>query len=110
LGGLLIVTVTADRWASKGPDRPLFSQDLRAEAVNALRCVDYVAVNGWPDASPAIARLRPHVFCKGIEYKDDPTPGLENELKAVEQVKGRLEFVGDLEYHSTRIWEELRAR
>ena len=44
-GDFLIVTLTADKFVNKGPDRPVFSELLRAEAVAALECVDLVSIN-----------------------------------------------------------------
>src|SRR6187401_2432856 len=54
LGDILVVTLTEDQHVNKGPDRPAFHQDLRAEAIAALQCVDYVAINQWPTATETI--------------------------------------------------------
>lgn len=62
LGDVLVVTVASDEFASRGPVAALFSQELRAEAIAALRHVDYVAVNRWPTALEAIELLRPEVY------------------------------------------------
>ena len=35
LGDLLVVTLTGDQYVNKGPNRPAFPQDLRAEAIAA---------------------------------------------------------------------------
>ena len=39
LGDMLIVTLTQDQHVNKGPNRPAFPEQLRAEAVAALDCV-----------------------------------------------------------------------
>ena len=44
-GDVLIVTLTPDKYVGKGPGRPVFNQDLRAESLAALSCVDCVAIN-----------------------------------------------------------------
>jgi cytidyltransferase-like protein len=44
-GDVLMVTVTADEFVNKGPGRPVFGEQLRAENLAALECVHYVAVN-----------------------------------------------------------------
>src|SRR2546423_15713098 len=49
-GDVLVVTLTPDIHVNKGPDRPVFNEHLRAEALAALSCVDYVAINEWPMA------------------------------------------------------------
>ena len=58
-GDILVVTVTPDRFVNKGPSRPAFSENLRAEAIAKLACVDYVAINKWPMAKETIQLLRP---------------------------------------------------
>src|SRR6266705_1601825 len=69
MGDVLIVTLTPDRWVNKGPDRPAFSDGLRAEVLAALDVVDYVAVNKWPTAVETIKLLRPAVYVKGPDYE-----------------------------------------
>ena len=54
LGGTLVVTVTPDRFVNKGPRRPLFTEHLRAEAIAALECVNFVAINEWSSAVETI--------------------------------------------------------
>src|SRR6202040_2515163 len=56
LGDVLIVTVTGDRFVNKGPGRPVFKGDLRAEMLATLEYVDWVAVNDSADAVSAIER------------------------------------------------------
>ncbi len=69
LGGILVVTVTPDQYVNKGPHRPIFSAELRAEAIAALECVDFVAINEWPMAVETIRLLRPDYFIKGCEFQ-----------------------------------------
>src|SRR5437016_229254 len=69
LGDVLVVTLTRDPYVNKGPHRPVFAQDLRAEAIAALGCVDYVALNETPMAVEAIKSLKPHFYVKGSDYK-----------------------------------------
>src|SRR5271170_4764857 len=54
LGDTLIVTVTADRFVNKGPGRPVFNAELRAEMLATLEYVDWVAINDAADAVSAI--------------------------------------------------------
>src|SRR5262249_9140571 len=69
MGDILVVTVTRDEHVNKGPHRPAFPHDLRAEALAALQCVDFVAVNQWPLAVEAIRLLKPDIYVKGPDYK-----------------------------------------
>jgi rfaE bifunctional protein kinase chain/domain/rfaE bifunctional protein nucleotidyltransferase chain/domain len=106
IGGILVVTVTPDRYVNKGPHRPVFAEALRAEAVAALDVVDYVAINKWPTAVEAIELLRPEVYAKGSDYADpagDHTGGITVERRAVEAVGGRLLFTDDITFSSSSL-------
>src|SRR3982750_4739052 len=41
---VVIVTVTADRFVNKGPGRPIFPENMRAEMLAALGTVDWVGI------------------------------------------------------------------
>ena len=104
-GDLLIVTVTADRHVNKGPHRPAFPDQLRAEVVASLECVDYVAINDAPLATEAIRALRPHVYVKGSEYRDtkDITAGIIFEEQAVKECGGQVAFTDDIVFSSSTL-------
>lgn len=93
LGGVLVVTLTPDRFVNKGPHRPAFPERLRAEALAALACVDFVAVNEWPTAVEAIELLRPDYYVKGVPREADKrgrSVGMEAEEKAIQAAGGKL--------------------
>jgi D-beta-D-heptose 7-phosphate kinase/D-beta-D-heptose 1-phosphate adenosyltransferase len=79
LGDALVVAINSDQCVRelKGPDRPVFDQDERAEILAALRSVDYVVV--FDDVSPRglIAKLLPDVLVKGGDYRIDEIHGRE---------------------------------
>src|SRR5688500_20212398 len=79
LGDALVVAINSDRTVRelKGPDRPVFDQDERAEILAALRHVDYVVI--FDDISPRslIGKLLPDVLVKGGEYQLDEIHGRE---------------------------------
>lgn len=109
LGDLLVVTITPDRFVNKGPTRPAFNEKLRAEALAALDCVDFVAVNDQPMAEEAIGKLCPDVYVKGGEYRqpqDDPTGGIEREARAVREAGGRIHFTDDIVFSSSSLINE----
>lgn len=105
LGDVLVVTVTPDRFVNKGPHRPVFSEDLRAEAIASLETVDFVAVNRWPMAIETIQTLRPNVFVKGSEFRGgkDLTGAIALEEQAVQSVGGRLEFTDDVTFSASHL-------
>ncbi len=104
-GDVLVVTVTPDRFVNKGPHRPVFSEDLRAEAIAALSAVDYVGINQWPMAVETIGLLRPDVFVKGSEFRSgkDITGAIGVEEAAVRAVGGRMEFTDDLVFSASNL-------
>ena len=108
LGDMLFVTVTPDKAVEKGLGRPLFTAQLRAEAIAALRCVDYVAISEWPSAVEVISILRPHIYTKGGDYIGKMTPALEEERCAVETYGGKLVFTDEQAWHSTDILEAIK--
>lgn len=106
LGDLLVVTLTGEKHVNKGPGRPYFNDHLRAKALAALACVDYVVVVPYPAAVEAIECVRPDVYCKGKEYEDptnDPTGNIFDDVRAVEKIGGRVEYIGSVVFSSTRL-------
>jgi rfaE bifunctional protein nucleotidyltransferase chain/domain len=105
LGDVLIVTLTPDRYVNKGLNRPAFSEQLRAEFVAALDCVDYVAINLWPTAVETIQMLRPHTFAKGSEFRNlnDTIGHVAKECEAVRAVGGEIAFTEDITFSSSAL-------
>lgn len=106
LGDVLVVTITPDRFVNKGPSRPVFTEQLRAEAVAALGCVDFIAINQWPTAVETIRLLRPDIYAKGVEYRDagkDITGKIVGEEAAVREAGGRLAFTEDITFSSSHL-------
>lgn len=109
LGNRLLVTITGDALVDKDTGRPLIPQELRAENLAALDCVDWVAVNPAPTAVALLDRLRPDVYVKGREYQDNRDPRFEAEKAAVERYGGRLVFTsGDVVFSSTALIAEMQ--
>jgi rfaE bifunctional protein kinase chain/domain/rfaE bifunctional protein nucleotidyltransferase chain/domain len=105
-GDVLIVTITADRYVNKGPGRPVFNAQLRAETLAALESVRYVAINNTPTAVEAISTIRPHVYAKGSDYIDaskDVTGGISVEIGTVEASGGRVHFTTEAAMSSSQL-------
>jgi len=105
-GNILVVTITPDRFVNKGPGRPVFDESLRAEAIAALDCVDFVAVNRWPLSVDTIQILRPDFYVKGPDYKDpddDRTGGILLEDNAVKSVGGEIVFTDGMTSSSSHL-------
>lgn len=73
LGDALVVGLNSDASVRvlKGPDRPLNSQNDRAEVLAALRTVDAVVVFEEARVTALIEAIRPQVYAKGGDYTVD---------------------------------------
>ena len=68
---VLVVSVTADEYINKGPDRPVMKLSERIAVLKALRCVDYAIESNAEDCGAILEELRPDVYVKGDEYTVD---------------------------------------
>ena len=71
---LLVVSLTADKFITKGNYRPFVPQQLRAENLAALEIVDYVIIDSYKHPYNLIKKLRPNFFAKGLEYAKEKNP------------------------------------
>lgn len=105
MGDVLVVTLTQDEYVNKGPHRPAFPQQLRAESVAALGVVDFVSINRWPVSVETIRLLKPDIYAKGPDYKvaaADVTGAIQLEAQAVADVGGEIRFTDDITFSSSR--------
>jgi len=106
LGDILVVTITADEYVGKGPGRPAFPHSLRAEALEGLEVVDYVAIVHESSALSAIKAVRAEYFVKGAEYRednDDPTGMIRVERELIEELGGQVVFTDDIVFSSSTL-------
>ena len=108
MGDILVVTITPDAYVDKGPGRPVFNQDLRAESIAALECVDFVGINEWPTAEETLRFLRPQVYVKGQEFEDleDTTGKIQKEFKVVQEIGAEMRFTHEVVFSSTKLLDE----
>lgn len=107
----LVVTVTPDRFVNKGPNRPVFPEDQRAELVGGLAAVDAVAINQWDSAVETIGLLKPTLFIKGQEYETramEVNPNFLKEKNAIEAVGGKVAFTYEKTSSSTAAFKRLQ--
>ena len=112
MGDVLAVTVTPDRYIDKGPGRPVFNENLRAESIAALECVDYVAVNKWPTAEETLRLLRPNIYVKGQEFQnlEDKTGKIQREYKIIQEIGAELRFTHEIVFSSTKLLNQYFRR
>ncbi|MCE5241251.1 D-glycero-beta-D-manno-heptose 1-phosphate adenylyltransferase [bacterium] len=70
LGDTLVVGLNSDASVKrfKGPDRPIVSQDERAEVLAALPPVDFVIIFDEDDPRETIKAVKPRYHVKGADY------------------------------------------
>ncbi|MGB6236174.1 MAG: PfkB family carbohydrate kinase [Bradyrhizobium sp.] len=105
-GDILVVTITDDPYVNKGPDRPAFPSELRAEFLASLEFVDYVGVVDDGSALPAIRSVKPAFYVKGDEYADaesDITGKIQIEQDLVNSLGGELVFTHDIKFSSSNL-------
>jgi len=103
-GDVLLVSVTGDLGVGKGAGRPLIPQELRAENLAELDCVDWVYVEPGATAEALLEAVRPDVYIKGREYETNRDPRFQREREAVERHGGRVVFSsGDVVFSSTAL-------
>lgn len=108
-GDILLVTVTGDAYVNKGPGRPVFHEQLRAENLAALACVDLVAINHAVAAVGAIRELRPNIYAKGSDYRshgEDVTGNITREQEAVEACGGHIFYTDEITFSSSNLLNE----
>ncbi|MBX7136864.1 MAG: adenylyltransferase/cytidyltransferase family protein [Oligoflexia bacterium] len=105
-GDILIITITADQHVKRGPGRPVFNHNLRAETLSNLEAVDYVAIIDAPTAMASIEAIQPDVYVKGQDYKDkkkDLTGKIFDEQEAVERYGGKVVFTDEITFSSSQL-------
>jgi rfaE bifunctional protein nucleotidyltransferase chain/domain len=99
LADVLVVSITADLYVNKGPGRPLFNQEIRAETLAALQDVDYVVICENPTAIELLNEVKPNFYVKGSDYinaKDDVTGMIVKEKEALEKYGGQIHFTDEM--------------
>lgn len=105
-GDILIVSLTPDRFVDKGPDRPAFTEILRAEALASLSQTDFVTINEWPTAVETLFAIRPDVYAKGDEFKNienDTIGKIGAEAEVVKEIGSKLVFISDIVFSSSNL-------
>jgi rfaE bifunctional protein kinase chain/domain/rfaE bifunctional protein nucleotidyltransferase chain/domain len=110
LGDVLLVSITGDEQMRKGAGRPLIPEELRAENLAALDCVDWVHVNHSPTATALLEVVQPDVYVKGREYETNNDPAFRAEAEMVQRHGGRIVFSsGDVVFSSTALIGSMEA-
>ena len=112
MGDVLVVTISPDRFVDKGPGRPVFNEDVRAESIAALECVDYVAINKWPTAGKTLRLIRPNIYVKGQEFEnmEDETGKIQKEVEVIKEIGAEIRFTHEIVFSSTELLNQYFIR
>jgi rfaE bifunctional protein nucleotidyltransferase chain/domain len=71
-GDVLVLGLNSDASVKsiKSDDRPVVSQDQRAEVLAGLACVDYITVFDEPDPLALIRAIKPDILVKGADWEE----------------------------------------
>lgn len=91
MGDVLVVAINSDESVRKlkGPQRPINSQEDRAEVLAALSCVDFVTIFGEDTPVEVLKEIKPDIHVKGADYKPENLA----ETPVVESFGGRVEIL-----------------
>ena len=97
LGDILVVAVNSDDSVRrlKGPDRPVNTEQDRAEMLCAMGFIDYVVIFSEDTPYELIKKIQPDVLVKGGDYKPEEVVGRDiveargGELKLIKFVDGK---------------------
>lgn len=103
LGDRLVIGLSSDRDVSrKGPGRPRFSWDQRAQMLRELRCVDEVVYyDTYNELEDLIRVYKPSFYVKGNDYKE----GIR-EQSLVESLGGKVVFTDTPKWSSSALMGE----
>jgi len=99
LGDFLVVAINSDDSVRrlKGPERPINTQQDRAELLGGLACVGAVVIFDEDTEVNAVKAVRPDILVKGAEYTIDRVPAAEFVLS----IGGRVELLDMVDGRST---------
>ena len=99
LGDHLIVALNSDRSvrAIKGSKRPIFPENMRAELLAALGCVNGVVIFDEDTPLRIIKTILPHILVKGGDWQEDRIIGAD----VVKAAGGEVRRITFVKGHST---------
>ena len=106
LADVMVVSITADRFVNKGPGRPAFNEQFRAESLANLISVDHVVITPHATAIEIIHYVKPNYYVKGNDYGDekkDRTGNITKEKEKVESLGGKLINTDEVVFSSSTL-------
>jgi cytidyltransferase-like protein len=104
----LIVSITADQFVNKGPNRPVLNQIQRANLILNIKGINFVFINNYETSENVIQTAKPDLYFKGKDYKNqkDLTENLKKEIKCLKKNNGKIIYTSDKIFSSTKILKD----
>ena len=105
-GEILIISITADKFVKKGPNRPFYNLEQRMKMISELSIVDFVIPSFEATAITNLLTIKPNIYCKGIDYKnesDDITKNIIKEKNILKKNNGKIIYTKSPKQSSSNI-------
>lgn len=109
-GDILVVSITKDKFISKGKNRPIFTHKERAYLLSQLSSISYVTINNKPSSEDVIDIVKPNFYIKGNDYApkiDKYNKNFDIEKKLVEKNGGKVIYTKGKSSSSTFVIKKL---
>ena len=106
VGDFLVVSITSDKYVNKGLGRPIFGENLRAEFLSSISHIDAIYINHQPTSEKLISLIKPNVYFKGPDYKDnkkDRTKNILKEIRSTKRYGGKIVYSNDITFSSSNL-------
>jgi cytidyltransferase-like protein len=100
----LVVSLTKDSFVNKGSDRPYFKSTERLNFLKSIKFIDRVILSDSVSAIDSIKKIKPDIFFKGIEYKEEKVLNLfDEEKKYCKKKKIKIFYTDDKKFSSSKL-------
>ena len=98
-GSILVVALNSDKSVQnlKGDNRPIISEEKRAELLAALEMIDYITIFDDLTCKNILKLLKPDIYVKGGDYTRETLP----EWPVVAEYGGQVKLVKEIKGQST---------
>ena len=89
----LICSITDDKYVNKGPGKPIYSSEERIRVLQSIKYIDKIILNKFPTSENILKRIKPDIYFKGTDYKDnkkDLSKNIYKEKFIVESYGGKI--------------------
>ena len=104
----LVVSLTADKFVNKGPNKPVFTLEHRTEVMGAIVHVTRVIASHHPTALQSLETVKPQKYFKDVEYRGSSHPGFLQEKAFCDANGIEIVLTEESGYSSTAALQRLR--